>query len=309
MAEICIDIKKAIESSQEIVSVAEKIRKLKDELDYVKASGTSSCQGSQKVNQAMVKISEKILNEAVKMNTLGDALQVIACKYQATEKTILNNQVGLHNSNASTETTEPGKDKRNWWQKFWDWITSKAPDEYSATTSEQEKAADDAMKQELWNVLQDEKYSPENWDKASVEERKQILQDYMDEVVKIYGLQDVKPRIIWDPDATYKESSITWGYYTHSRHTVTLNEQALSDSVASWDSYELLETVSHELRHAYQHEAVDHPTDYMVSKDTIDKWDDNFDNYISSDTDYDGYRNQPVEVDARDFQVGRDDAI
>lgn len=47
----------------------------------------------------------------------------------------------------------------------------------------------------------------------------------------------------------------------------------------------------------------------MVSEETIDQWDDNFDNYISSDTDYTKYRNQPVEVDARDFQVGRDDTI
>lgn len=78
------------------------------------------------------------------------------------------------------------------------------------------------MKQELWNVLQDEKYSQENWDNASVEERKQILQDYMNEVAKIYGLQDVKPNIIWDLNATYEASTITWRYYTHAKHTVTL---------------------------------------------------------------------------------------
>ena len=54
---------------------------------------------------------------------------------------------------------------------------------------------------------------------------------------------------------------------------------------------------------------VDHPTDYMVSEVTIDEWDDYFDNYISSDTAYNKYRNQPVEVDARDFQVSRDDTI
>ena len=67
----------------------------------------------------------------------------------------------------------------------------------------------------------------------------------------------------------------------------------------------LLETVSHEPRHAYQHEAVDHPTKFMVSKETIDTWKKNFDNYIDSGTNYQQYRDQPVEVDARSFQVTR----
>lgn len=128
----------------------------------------------------------------------------------------------------------------------------------------------------------------------------------MDEVMKIYGLQDVSPDIIWDSDATYNEQSITWGYYTHAKHSVTLNAQALTDSEGNWDSYLLIQTVSHELRHAYQHEAIDHPTDYMVSKETIEEWKNNFDNYINSDTDFEGYRKQPVEADARDFQVSKE---
>ncbi len=49
----------------------------------------------------------------------------------------------------------------------------------------------------------------------------------------------------------------------------------------------------------------EHPTDYMVSEETIDKWEDNFENYISFDDDHEGYKSQPVEVDARNFEVGR----
>lgn len=237
------------------------------------------------------------------MNSLGEALQDIANTYRETEKAIMEDAAQEFSS------AEPGTDKRKWWGKFWDWVTGKEPDEYDTTTLEQEKAADMAMKWELWNILQDEKYSQETWDNSSVDERKHILQDYMDEVIKIYGLEDVKPKIEWDSEATYSASSITWGYYSHGKHSVTLNEQALTDSLGNWDSYELLETVSHELRHAYQHEAIDHPTKYMVSKETIDVWKDNFDHYINSDDDYSGYRAQPVEVDARDFQVGRDDEL
>ncbi len=43
----------------------------------------------------------------------------------------------------------------------------------------------------------------------------------------------------------------------------------------------------------------------MVSEETIDKWEDNFENYISFDDDHEGYKSQPVEVDARNFEVGR----
>lgn len=56
MAEICIDIKKAIESSQEIISVAEKLKKLKNELDSVKARGILDSQSGQEINQAIIKI-------------------------------------------------------------------------------------------------------------------------------------------------------------------------------------------------------------------------------------------------------------
>lgn len=86
MAEIRIDIKKTIESSHEIISIAEKLEKLKSELDNVKASGILDSQSGREINRAIIKISEEISNEATKMNSLGDALQVIAHKYQALER-------------------------------------------------------------------------------------------------------------------------------------------------------------------------------------------------------------------------------
>lgn len=313
MAYVYIDTAKAIKSSQDIISTAKRLQAIKNDLDQVSLSRILNVSSGRSIDKALKKLRENVSSEAAKMNSLGEALQTIANAYQRTEKAILENvkQGSASTKLASTElaSTESGTDKRNWLGKFWDWITKKQPDEYDTTTLEQEKAADAAMKRELWNVLQDEKYSQETWDKSSVDERKQILQDYMDEVIKIYGLKDVKPRIKWDSKATYAADSITWGYYSHGMHTVTLNEQVLTDRFDNWDSYDLLETVSHELRHAYQHEAVAHPTRYMVSKETIDIWKDNFRHYIVSDKDYDGYRAQPVEVDARDFQIGRDDKL
>lgn len=308
MGDFYINTDKVIQSSQDIISSAKRLKVLKDSLENIKLGGGLDDSSRKIKDKSINRILENVSDEAAKMNSLGDALKIIADTYQETEKSIVSIECKIiSSSNLNAKYTNQGTDKRNWWNKFWDWITNKEPDAYDTSTMEQEKAADAAIKKELWDVLQNEKYSQENWDDSSIDERKQILQDYMNEVIDIYGLQDVKSNIKWDPDAEYNNNEITWGYYTHRKHSVTLNEKALTDSVGNWDSYDLLETVSHELRHANQHEAVDHPTKYMVSKETIDIWEENFDNYISSETDYDQYREQPVEVDARDFQVNRDD--
>lgn len=308
MGDFYINTDKVIQSSQDIISSAKRLKVLKDSLENIKLGGGLDGPSRKIKDKSINRILENVSDEAAKMNSLGDALKIIADTYQETEKSIVSIECKIiSSSNLNAKYTNQGTDKRNWWNKFWDWITNKEPDAYDTSTMEQEKAADAAIKKELWDVLQNEKYSQENWDDSSIDERKQILQDYMNEVIDIYGLQDVKSNIKWDPDAEYNNNEITWGYYTHRKHSVTLNEKALTDSVGNWDSYDLLETVSHELRHANQHEAVDHPTKYMVSKETIDIWEENFDNYISSETDYDQYREQPVEVDARDFQVNRDD--
>ena len=292
------DTDRIISYSVEIINLARQLKYYNNDINNVSLAGCMGGPYGLALQSSIRRAANSVLVEAARMETMGKALRTIAEKYRAAEKA----NSGILNQGGSTR----GTDKRNPGKKFIDWIRHKEPDAYDTTTREQERAADAAMKRRLWEVLQDEKYSPEHWDKASVEERQQILQDYVDEVIAIYGLQDVDRRIHWDNNATYTDSSITWGYYDHDDHSITLNERALTDSVSTWDSYDLLETVSHELRHAYQHEAVDHPTDYLVTAETIAAWDYNIDNYIDPDDDYDGYRDQIIEVDARDFQINRD---
>ena len=303
MAEFSLSTEKIITSSQDIIKIAAQLTELRCSIENVKLEGNLNGTWRAYAENSIKRIIENVSDEAAKMGSLGDALQVIADSYKKTEQSIIAQQENMAASNA--EASSQGTDKRNWWGKFWDWVKKREPDQYEATASEQEKAADTAMRQRIWQVLQDHKYSQENWDASSVENRKKILQDYMDEIISIYGLKNVKTKIKWDSNAEYSASRITWGYYSHGSHSVTLNAQALTDSQGNWDSYDLLETVSHELRHAYQHEAVDHPTKFMVSKETIDTWKKNFDNYIDSGTNYQQYRDQPVEVDARSFQVTR----
>ncbi|MBR3524722.1 MAG: hypothetical protein IKO11_02650 [Lachnospiraceae bacterium] len=298
-----IKIQKTIDSSLQIAGISERLKSIQEELGNMRLSGIMDGGYADRIESRIRTLYKSVMDEAVKMHSMSAALETIASKYRDVEKRISNAVTATGNEAAAAV-----RDKRNWWQKFWDWITGKKADDYDITSDEQEKAADEAMKRQLWEVLQDEKYSQENWDRASIEERKQILQDYMYEVMKIYGLKDVKPTIVWDPNATYEDDGVTMGYYSPDRHTVTLNENVLSDGISWCDSYDLLATVSHELRHAYQHEAVDHPTRFMVSQDTIDAWADNFKpgHYIDPDVDYDGYLDQPVERDARDFEISRD---
>lgn len=308
MSDFYINITKMMDISYEIISIIEKIKRIADNIDSVKMGDVLESSYKSYIEKTIKKITENILNEVVALDSLEQALEVIIKKYQETENVIKNiSSERNFEEIVNIEYVSTGTDKRNILGKFWDWITNKDPDAYDLTSNEQEKAANDTMKQELWSVLQDEKYSPEKWDYSTIEERKQILQEYMNEVITIYGLQDVNSQIIWDSDATYSNTIITWGYYTHRKHSVTLNAKVLTDDIVKWDSYDLMETVSHELRHAYQHEAISNPTDYMVSKETIDIWEENFDNYISSGTDYEKYREQPVEVDARDFQIQREE--
>lgn len=304
MSQINIEFSKAIHSSEEIISTASKIKNIHSKIGGVKLDGILEGVYTDSINRSIRAAVNSLSGEAVKMKSLGSALELIAQKYKQAEQEISNESQNANSSESSrTEVT----DKRSWWQKFWDWITGRTPGDNDKTSSEMEKAADLAMKKKLWNILQDEKYSQSHWDKASVDERKLILQEYMTAVIAVYGLSNIKPNINWDNNATYTNNSITWGYYNHGSHTVTLNERALTDSCGNWDSYDLLETVSHELRHAYQHEAVDNPTKFTVSQETIDTWNDNFKHYISSSDNYQAYRDQPVEVDARDFQVNRND--
>ena len=309
MAEFSVDVDRVLENSERIKNSAVRINELGQSLDEIRKGGVFFAATGSIVDTSVRSQFERLLSEAAKMDSFANALQLIADKYSETEKLLISNITGEGAANKSNGTQSASEaeneDNRNWFQKFWDWITGNDPNR-EPTPEEQEKAANEAMKKQMKDVLRDSKYSKWNWEHSSIEERKRILQDYMNEVIRIYGLQDVDTTIHWDPEATYEQSKITWGYYSPDYQTVTLNESVLSGRYGNWDSYDLLETIGHELRHAYQHEAVNHPDRFTVSQGTLDTWSHNFDNYLDADTyGFEAYRNQPIEVDARDFQVKR----
>lgn len=253
------------------------------------------------------------LNAAAQMDTLQEALKTIVQLYEDCEKRITDNANGVTVEETNSEP-EPGTDKRNAWQKFIDWVFQRDVDTaYTHTTKEQEVAADARMKQQIQALSNKSRFSEETWENASVEERKRILQEYMAAVMGIMGL-GISSKIYFFNEAP-SNGYITNGYYSDGRERVQINEYIIMNYDAD-RSYELLTTVVHELRHAYQHQAIKHPTSYQVSQETIDRWSDSFDNYedtdgfmkkkgVSRDEAYQMYRDQAVEVDARAF-AGQD---
>ena len=145
-----------------------------------------------------------------------------------------------------------------------------------------------------------EEYSRKNWESASVQKKKDLLNQHMLEVSDLLNVY-VRPEI----NFYYKEPEnglISLGYYTYATRTISINEYILTSGCH--DSYQLYQTVRHELRHAYQHAVVNGfiPAD-GESLETIIMWQVNIDNYISPSSGFNEYNTQPIERDARLFAL------
>lgn len=293
----------------EIRGIAEKILACKSQLRLQHGNAAQ-------LKQQIAQLHNRALEAAVQMDTLKEALDSIAQMYMVCEQRIVENANGAsaERSQESSEYSEEGTDKRSWWRRLVDWLFRNDTDPvYTHTTDAQEAAADARMQRQIQNLTDQDRYTEDAWREASYQERLDILGDYIREVMEIMGL-DINPNIDFHsspPNGGY----ITNGSYTHGTETVFINTYIIANYSAE-RSYELFTTVVHELRHAYQHAAVDHPTRYQVSQATIDRWSESFDNYRGTDRimredgvsraeAYERYRNQAVEVDARAF-AGQD---
>lgn len=144
----------------------------------------------------------------------------------------------------------------------------------------------------------------EQWATMTDAERRAAIEEMIEEQAAEAGI--ATPSITWEPE--------TWGLNGQCRGggtEIALNEGLLDDP-------QILNTVSHEMRHARQFEAIedqddihwpwqDDPFDMHeedgITEEQVEDWDENFEpgNYQSTangDT-YEEYYQQPVEVDAR----------
>lgn len=286
MSEFSISTGNTENAAENFLSIERKIDSISNDIDDCR-SNLSSMKGltAEIIKRKLRSLQREVIESASHMSTISDALRKVNEIYIKHENNVLTSEF----SNSKTS----GKDKRGWFRKFVDMLFDrKVNEEYTATTQEQEQAADREMMNRISRLADKDRYSQETWEKATLEQKKEILQDYCDEVERILGL-NIKKEIKFFDKPRNDKGMYTHGQYVSSKNRIEINVNELS--------YYEFTTVVHELRHAYQYEAIKHPDKYRVSQETIDSWKYNYKHYIDGNVDYPGYRAQPIEADARRF--------
>ena len=136
-----------------------------------------------------------------------------------------------------------------------------------------------------------QKIKGSEWAYLDDAEKADTIEALSDKISEMLGLKE-------RPDISYYDADKNdCGVYNQATHSVELNRSLLNDPD------ELIDTIAHELRHAYQHQKA------MIPESELDLlYRVNFDNYISPLPLGDGkflfftdYQDQLVEVEARAF--------
>lgn len=123
-----------------------------------------------------------------------------------------------------------------------------------------------------------------------LEDRCDIAHQFYDGIKQEMGID---AKLSFDSTMSPKEL----GGFNPNTNTIRLNAKYLEDS----DCTELMDTIVHESRHAYQKRCVDYPNLTTVSDKVLDAWEENFDKYVSPEDDFVAYENQEIEKDANYF--------
>lgn len=155
--------------------------------------------------------------------------------------------------------------------------------------SEDEFDFDFEISDDIIELLQ--KIKGSEWAYLDDAEKADTIEALSDKISEMLGLKE-------RPDISYYDADKNdCGVYNQATHSVELNRSLLNDPD------ELIDTIAHELRHAYQHQKA------MILESELDLlYRVNFDNYISPLPLGDGkflfftdYQDQLVEVEARAF--------
>ena len=135
-----------------------------------------------------------------------------------------------------------------------------------------------------------ENFRPDKWETMNDSEKKSQIEILAKAIGEELGIKDI-------PSVNISEGDDSYGFYDPQRNSITLNSLFLSDPI------ELVNTIAHEMRHAYQHMRADI---LETREDALYKV--NYENYITPLPLPEGgwlfftdYYNQYVEVDARAF--------
>ena len=136
-------------------------------------------------------------------------------------------------------------------------------------------------------------FQEDKWSDLSLDEQKQSMTELANYVANDTGNENPPEIVFRDdmPDGSY-------GGYDPESNTMEINANMLDDSVEAAD------TIAHEMWHAYQEQAANDPNNPRASE-----YQEGFDNYISPEYDFEGYQNQMVEAEARDYAQGFKDRL
>lgn len=120
----------------------------------------------------------------------------------------------------------------------------------------------------------------------TIEEKERFISSIGNRILRNTGLSDV--RIEFSDNL----KSTTCGSHSSAEKRIVINRNLLKSPL------DALHTELHEIRHAIQHDAVQHPEKYGFDAQTIEIWQRNIAYYISPKLDYEAYVLQPIEIDA-----------
>lgn len=279
--------------------------------------------GSYHPNPALQNIMQEILDRAARMDTFSAALSEIVQSYRSVEEGMLS-RASEQGTQADDENGSGGivKQVRD---AIRDILLSlgiiKAEKqtriEGEPVTSRQQHEMDLYLQQEIKKMRKENRFSEKTWKNSDLDERKAILQEYVNQIALLMGLP--VGAINWtyrEPTYSGNQMYFNMGAYSPDTNRININAWVLEHGDGKGiDTYGLLRTLAHEMRHYYQNEAVRHPDQYVVTEETIRAWQESIDNYKSQSqfmaegmteaAAYQAYRDQEIERDARHF-AGQD---
>lgn len=190
---------------------------------------------------------------------------------------------------------EADESEKSWYEKLISWIKEVLGIKETELSAERkaEKKHDLYMQSEIFALLDTDRFSKSAWQSATVTERKRIMNEFMTEIALIMGIS-----VCGSISFESFENPNTRGMHTSDDNKIHINKDKLNRS----DSYSLMQTLIHEMRHAYQHAAVENPENFNVSSETIEQWKENFKPGVYyRGEDYQRYVSQPIEYDAKSF--------
>jgi hypothetical protein len=260
---------KAYDCANSLSDYEKLVRTEQMNLESVQSNLRSKIAAHDQIGAVLKSINEQVLEDAAMLKTLNQALEHILGYYINTEGKIVSENPRLMNGR-------------------------------QGTTSEQQTYMDQYMQAAILTAMEDDRFSQETWENASIEEKKEILKELAYRIEGIMGVSVDGVEFKQGASLNYK------GSYNYETNVIAINETYLENA----DSYSMLATMIHESRHAYQKAACDNPDQFIVSEDTLNDWSENLENYqthfkngeyfqMSSEIDAMTFAGQEIDVNAR----------